>query len=267
VGSIVLMSTVHAAARIVGRSSIVVAVLAITLSGCSAVGSVGGGATTSAQLEDTEAAATTAPSAAPTTVPEGCPATADSVPDGAAIAEIADVDGDGENDTQWYSEATVPFVYGITTASGATITLPDTLAGPNTHSGWTAELHNGVVVTVIDDGRGAALHALVDCDFVTPIGVDARPYTFDMQNSRGFGTGVGCLEVDGGLELNGLQVIEDSDDSYSLMATGITVSTDGLTAMNGYTAVEASLRADDRRVALARTSTCADTPIVSTSGH
>ncbi|MCU1446906.1 hypothetical protein [Cryobacterium sp.] len=226
-----------------------------------------GGASATAQLGDTEAAATSAPTASATTEPQGCPATEGSVPEGAVTAEIADVDGDGKNDTEWYSEATVPFVYGITTASGATIALPDNLAGANSHSGWTAQLHNGVVVTVLDDGRGAVLHALVDCDFVTPIGVDARPYTFDMQNLRGFGTGVGCLEMEGGLELNGLQVSENRDDTYALMSTGITVSTDGLTAMNGYTAVESALPSDDRRVALAHSSTCADTPVVSTSGH
>jgi hypothetical protein len=231
------------------------------------MGAAGGGATASAQLQDTEAAATSSPTESPTIAPEGCPATPESTPGGAVTAKIADIDGDGKSDTQWYSEATVPFVYGITTASGATITLTDTLGGPNTHSGWTAQLHNGVVVSVIDDGRGAALHALVDCDFVTPVGVDARPYTFDMQNLRGFGTGVGCLEVEGGLELNGLQLSENRDGTFSLMATGITVSTDGLTAMNGYTAVESSLPADDRRVALATTSSCADTPVVSTSGH
>lgn len=231
------------------------------------MGTAGDATSATAQLGDTEAAATPAPTATATPEPEGCPATEGSVPEGAVSAEIADVDGDGENDTQWYSEATVPFVYGITTDSGATITLTDGLAGPNTHSGWTAQLHNGVVVTVLDDGRGAVLHALVDCDFVTPIGVDARPYTFDMQNLRGFGTGVGCLEMEGGLELNGLQLSENRDDSYSLMSTGITVSDDGLTAMNGYTAVESALPADDRRVALARSSTCADTPVVSTSGR
>jgi len=262
-----LMSTVHAAARIVGRSSVVVAILALTLSGCSALGVAGGDATETTPLGDSEAAATSTPTTAAPAEPAGCPATTDTIPDGAVTAKIADIDGDGERDTQWYSEATVPFVYGITTASGATITLIDTLAGPNTHSGWTAQLHNGVVVSVIDDGRGAELHALVDCDFVTPRGVDGRAYTFDMQNLRGFGTGVGCLEVEGGLELNGFQLSENRDDTFSLMSTGISVSTDGLSAMNGYTAVDADLPADDRRVAVARSSTCADTPLVSTSGH
>jgi len=262
-----LMSTVHAAARIVGRSSVVVAILALTLSGCSAVGLAGSGATDATPLGDTEAATTSTPTTAAPAEPAGCPATSETTPDGATTAEIADIDGDGKRDTQWYSEATVPFVYGITTASGATITLNDTLAGPNTHSGWTARLHNGVVVTVIDDGRGAALHALVDCDFVTPRGVDGRAYTFDMQNLRGYGTGVGCLEVEGGLELNGFQLSENRGDTYSLMSTGISVSTDGLSAMNGYTAVDSDLPPDDRMVDVAQSSTCATTPLVSTSGR
>jgi hypothetical protein len=267
VSTIVLMSTVHARARIVGRSSVVVAFAALVLSGCSALGVAGGGASASAQLDDSETAGTTVPTPAESAQPQGCPATSESIPDDAVTAKIGDVDGDGENDVQWYSEATVPFVYGITTASGATIALDDPLPGANTHSGWTARLHNGVVVTVLDDGRGAVLHALVDCEFVTPIGVDARPYTFDMQNLRGFGTGVGCLEVEDGLELNGLQVTENRGNTYSIQSTGITVSTDGLTAMNGYTAVESSLDADDPRLALAHTSSCADTAVVSTSGH
>ncbi|WEO78263.1 hypothetical protein BJQ94_04280 [Cryobacterium sp. SO2] len=262
------MSTVHATARIVGRSSVVVILLALVLSGCSGAGATNGNASATAQLGNSaDAAATQAPTPAPTAEPTGCPANSGTVPDGAVTAEIADIDGDGENDTEWYSEATVPFEYGITTASGATITLADGLAGPNSHSGWTAQLHNGVVVTVLDDGRGADLYAFVECAFVTPIGVDARPYAFDMQNLRGYGTGVGCLEVEGGLELNGLQVTENRDGSYALMATGITVSDDGLTAMNGYTAVAAALAADDRRVVEARTSSCADTPVVSTSGR
>jgi hypothetical protein len=231
------------------------------------MGAGGSGASASAQLGESQSASTSVPEPAASTEPQGCPVTGESMPDDAVTAEIGDVDGDTENDLQWYSEATVPFVYGITTASGATITIDDPLAGPNTHSGWTAQLHNGVVVTVLDDGRSAVLQAVVDCEFVTPIGVDARPYTFDMQNLRGFGTGVGCLEVQDGLELNGLQVTQNRGNTYSLQSTGITVSTDGLTAMNGYTAVEPSLDAEDRRIALARTSSCADTPIVSTSGH
>jgi hypothetical protein len=262
------MSTVHAKVRIVGRSVVVVAALALVLSGCSGVAAGNGNASATTQLGDSaEPASTGAPETPAEAEPTGCPATDDTVPDGADIAEIADIDGDGENDTQWYSEATAPFVYGITTASGATVTLADSLAGPGVHSGWTAQLHNGVVVTVLDDGRGADLYAFVDCDFVTPIGVDARPYTFDMQNAHGNGTGVGCLEVEHGLELNGLQVTENRDDSFSLLSTGITVSEDGLTAVNGYTDVAPSLGADDRRVTLAHTSSCADTPVVSTSGR
>jgi len=260
------MSTVHSKTKLAGRFFVVAGFLALTLTGCAASGVAQTGVVTPADAGDS-AELPESPAEPAVAEPTGCPATAESMPAGAASAQIADVDGDGENDTAWYDETSSPFTYGITTASGATLTLPDDLAGPGQHSGWTAALHNGVVVTVLDDSRGATLHAIVECGFVTPIGVDARPYTFDMQNTHDNGTGVGCLEVDDGLELNGLQVTQNRDDSYSLLATGISVSTDGLTAINGYTAVSASLPADDPRVSAAQTSSCGDAAVVSTSGH
>lgn len=262
------MSSVHSKTKVAGRLVVVAGFLALVLGGCAASGAAQAGLAMPASAgEATDPAASDAPAGAVVAEPTGCPATAATMPDGAVSAEIGDVDGDGENDTEWYSEASAPFTYGITTASGATLTLDDGLAGPGAHSGWTAALHNGVVVTVLDDGRGATLHAFVECAFVTPIGVDGRAYTFDMQNLRDNGTGVGCLDVDGGLELNGLQLIENRDDSYALFATGITVSVDGSSAVNGYTAVSASVPADDRRVIEAQTSSCARTHVVRTSGR
>jgi hypothetical protein len=261
------MSTVHSKTKIAGRFFVVAGFLALTLTGCGAAGVAQTSSVTPsgpAGSADAAPESTADPAAAE---PEGCPATTASMPAGAVSAEIADVDGDGENDTEWYDEASSPFTFGISTASGATITLADDLAGPGRHNGWTAALHNGVVVSVLDDSRRATLHAFVDCEFVTPIGVDARPYTFDMQNTHNNGTGVGCLDVEGGLELNGLQVTQNRDDSFALLATGITVSTDGLTAINGYTAVSASLPEDDPRVAEAQTSSCGGAPVVSTSGR
>jgi len=264
------MSSVHSKTKVAGRCVVVAGFLALVLTGCGASGVAQTSAVTPSEGDSAEAVPDSAAdsSAEPAvTEPAGCPATPETMPAGAVSAEIADVDGDGENDTEWYDESTAPFTFGITTASGATVSMADDLAGPGGHSGWTAALHNGVVVSVLDDGRRATLHALVDCGFVTPIGVDARPYTFDMQNTHDNGTGVGCLEVDGGLELNGLQVTQNRDDSFSLMATGITVAADGLSAINGYTAVSASLPEDDPRVHEAQTSSCADAPVVSTSGR
>ena len=264
------MSTVHSKTHRAGRSFVVLGVLLFVLTGCGAAGVAQSSLVTSSETDDTTDATSSDDAddaGEPAAEATGCPATPAEMPAGVVSAEIADVDGDGENDTEWYSEASSPFTYGITTASGATHSLTDDLAGPGAHSGWTAALHNGVVVTVLDDGRSASLHAFVDCEYVTPIGVDGRPYTFDMQNLRGFGTGVGCLEVEGGLELNGFQLSENRGDTYSLMSTGISVSTDGLSAMNGYTAVDSDLPPDDRMVDVAQSSTCATTPLVSTSGH
>lgn len=264
------MSTVLTKTKVAGQISLCAGLLAIALSGCSGIGLADAGG---ASLPPTEATGSTGSTPTGDTddddvaAPTGCPATDETMPADSETTKISDVDGDGKLDTQWYSESNSPFSYGITTASGATHSIEDSLAGPGRHTGWTAPLHNGVIVTVLDDGRSADLYAFVDCAFVTPIGVDGRPYTFDMQNLRGNGTGVGCVQVENGLELNGMQVTENKDGTFSHLATGISVSTDGLTAMSGYTAVVDSLNGDDPRVDRARSSTCGDVPMVSTSGR
>jgi len=265
------MSTVLSKTKVAGQISLCVGLLALALSGCSGNGLATAGG---ASLPPTETTGSTGSVPAgetdgddAETISTGCPATAETMPAEAETSTIGDVDGDGERDTQWYSEATAPFTYGITTASGATHSITDNLAGPGRHSGWTAPLHNGVVVTVLDDSRRADLYAFVDCAFVKPIGVDGQQYAFDMQNLRGNGTGVGCMEVENGLELNGLQVSKNKDGTFSQLATGISVSADGRSAMNGYTAVFEDIPEGDPQLDHAHTSSCADLPIVSTSGR
>lgn len=190
------------------------------------------------------------------------------MPSGAVTAQIGDIDGDGRADTEWYAESPVPFSYGVTTASGATFVIPDTMAGPNTHSGWTATgLESGQVITVVDDGRGAQLYSFLHCAFVTPIGVNGEPYTFDMENLHDNGTGVWCRPVQGGLELDGVQALLGTDGAYVINSTRIIISADGRSATNGGTTQLTGIPADDPRVHDAQRSSCGDTPIVSTSGR
>lgn len=192
----------------------------------------------------------------------GCAPNSEAMPSGAMSAEIGDIDGDGKPDTEWYAE-TPSFAYGVTTASGATFVIPDTMAGPGRHSGWAATgLENDQVLTVVDDGRGAQLYAFVKCAFVTPMGADGKAYTFDMENLRGNGTGVWCT----GGELDGVQALLATDGTYTITVTPILVSADGKTATNGETSQLSAVPADDPRVADAQRSTCGETPIVSTSG-
>ena len=253
--------------------------LVASLSGCSAapagppptasVATPGPGATASAiPSAIPSATATVEPTAsAPVDASApGCLANDTERPDDTYAAQIPDVDGDGLADSQWYAE-TSPFRYGITTASGATFSVPDGLAGPGQHSGWSARLANGVVVTVLDDSRGASLHAIVDCEFVTPLDVKGSPYTFDMQDLRGNGTGVGCRPGASGLELNGFKAVERADGTFTVTATQINVGADGKTAVNGIRSTVSGLSASDPSVLEAQTSSCGSIPVVATSGR
>ncbi|MCU1407145.1 MAG: hypothetical protein JWQ43_3448 [Glaciihabitans sp.] len=188
------------------------------------------------------------------------------MPAAATTAQIADIDGDGLADTEWMSESP-EFRYGITTASGATFSLRDELAGPASHNGWTVTLNNGAIATVLDDGRTAQLYAVVQCSFTTPAGVNAQPYEFDMQNLRGNGTGVGCRIIDGGVWLGGYQIATAADGTRTVTFTEVRLAPDGSSATNGdVAAVATNVSEDDPDVVVAQRSSCLDAPVVSTSG-
>jgi hypothetical protein len=244
-----------------------VAALAVgTLAGCTPQAGEAAGPVSSSPAPGASAPANSA--APPSSAATGCPPSGSGTPAGADTATLPDLDGDGLPDTEWYSDAGAPFSYGITTASGATVSLPDGMAGPTQHSGWTARLGSGVVVTVISDGRGAQLAAFVDCEFVTPIGADGRPYTFDMENLRENGTGIGCLPGGDGPTLAGVQALPADDDTFTVTATEVDVSADGLTAENGATSTLAEgAPAGDPVVQAAQRSSCDDVPVVATSGQ
>lgn len=230
----------------------------------------------------TTAVATT-PSASPTSTPtatslptpvssqqgggKGCSPNDLPVPDDADTATIADVDETDSDATEFYSE-TPRFAFGVHTSSGATVLLPDDLAGPATHSGWMTRFPLAVVA-VIDDGRGATLHAFVDCRFVQTKGVDGTPYSFTVNGSGTTGTGVGCSAyVDGTKELVGLNAVRLSTGRYRIDSTEVKVSADGLTATNGTTKRGTTTYAESSaEVRQANRSTCGDVPIVHTSGR
>jgi hypothetical protein len=197
----------------------------------------------------------------------GCAPNDGAIPAGADTATIEDVDGDGKPDIQYFSE-TPTFEYGIQTASGATISLADDLAGPNRHSGWSAPLENGTVVTVLDDGRAATLHAFVDCGFVTTSGVDGNPYRFLLNGFGDAGTGVECSNGNGGRQLLGVLASRQDSGQYDIAHTVVTVSRDGLLATNGNASpVASNLASTDQQVVLAMKSSCVDIPKVQTSGR
>lgn len=198
---------------------------------------------------------------------KGCSPTSAPVPDDADTATIGDVDLTDSDATEFYTERP-QLAFGVHTASGATILLPDDLAGPATHSGWMTRFPLAVVA-VIDDGRSATLHAFVDCAFVQTKGVDGRPYSFTLNGFGTSGTGVGCGSyVDGTRKLLGLNAVRLASGRYRIDSTEVKVSADGRTATNGATTRgTTTYAADSAQVRQANRSTCGDVPIVHTSGR
>ena len=198
---------------------------------------------------------------------KGCSPNGVRIPDGADTASIDDVDETDSGATEFSSETPV-FEFGVHTKSGATIVLRDDLAGPAMHNGWMARFATNILA-VIDDGRGATLHAFVDCRFVQPRGVNGTPYSFALNGLGTTGTGVGCASfVDGTKKLVGLDAVRLANGRYRIDSTEVKVSADGRTATNG--PVErgrTTYAADSEQVRQANRSTCGDVPIVHTSGR
>ncbi|THG28659.1 hypothetical protein [Naasia lichenicola] len=244
----------------------VLALGAICLSGCS-TGPVAADPDPAA-TQGTSASAAPSASPSPSAAAQGCPANDAQVPGDAIIGQIGDVDGDGQPDQQFYVEAG-GFAYGIHTASGATITLQDDLAGPGSHRGWSVRTGQNQVVTVLDDGRSATLHGFVDCAFTTPIGADGQPYSFSLAGFGDIGTGVACGPADatGFRQIFGIEARVQSDGRYKITSTEVEVSADGSSATNGATTTDPSSYAvDDPRVTTAMTAVCDGVEAVHTSG-
>jgi hypothetical protein len=197
----------------------------------------------------------------------GCPANGIPIPVGAVVSAIEDVDGDNRADTQFFVE-NPEFAYGISTASGATYMLKDRLAGPNTHSGWSAPLESELVITVLDDGRTANLYTFTNCAFVSPVGADGNPYSV---NLRGFGdtaTGLECFSGNGGRWFYAVLATRSDSGRYTISRTSLDISRDGTTVVARDTEqIATDLAEDDPQVSLAMRSTCEDTPKVATSGR
>lgn len=259
--------------RLLTLSSVMFLCLSVAVSGCAGLAGAGSDSEPTPTQSVTPSAGTlVAPSASPTPVstpPEaaGCPSNSGSIPAGADTATIEDVDGDGRPDIQYFSESPT-FEYGIQTASGATVSLPDDNAGPGRHSGWSAPLESGVVVTVLDDSRMASLHAFVDCAFVTTRGVDGNAYRFTLNGFGDHGTGVDCSNGNGGRQLLGILATRDSGGLYEITHTVVSVDREGVLATNGSpSAGDGGLAATDPQVVLAMKSRCGDIPTVQTSGR
>lgn len=250
-----------------------VAVLAgALLAGCTSakppIASLPAAPTTATVTTTTTVTATPSPtpSAPSASASAGCSNGTTTMPAGASVAQIGDVDGDGRPDTEYYAPEAPQ--YGIRTAAGGVYPVQDQLAGPATHSGWTAALDASPgFVTVLSDGRAANLFVFADCRWIRTKGVDGKGYTFGLNGFSEAGTGVACNDRNGGVLLEGVLAAKRANGRFDIRWTQIDISGDGALAENGPTETRWSdLAASDPRVRAANESRCGDAPIVHTDG-
>ena len=205
----------------------------------------------------TAAEASASPSPSTSASPSaGCAPTGTAAPDGVTLVQVIDVDGDGRPDSAWISGGSGRSL-GITTASGATFSAPIETGSPVPAAAVVSAVGaEGTPIALVDVGREALLYSLAGCSVTQTTDSDGAPYTFD----RGFGdqgTGVGCTEVDGVLQLAGLQATEPA--GWLVTRTFVDLSKDGTVATNGdATVVATDAAAADPVVVTAQEVSCGD---------
>ena len=232
----------------------------VLLAGCSSgeddAASPGTTTATATTTQPATQPATTAPSAP---AAQGCPAAPSGqpsgVPEGATAKPTLDVDGDGRPDTLWIDDGTAAggaVVFGVQTASGGTLSTDfNSASGSNARTVLVADVTgDGELVALADDGRSVRLYGLSDCSLVPEQNAQGEQYTFDL-GFTGFGTGVGCADVDG----NGTR------DLVGLLADGTSVTStvvalDGPRATNGASSTIAD--ATPQQLDLASQVSCGD---------
>ncbi len=172
--------------------------------------------------------------AGPAARTSGCAPTGSGVPAGATTKQVIDIDGDGRPDTGWISSGGNTF--GITTASGATMSIPLQLAGGGTRSVLVENPDShGTIAALASDGRTVELLVVKNCGLLPATNAQGAPYKFDL-GVRGTGTGVGCSQITGttGRSLVGLNVhLNAGGQPNSVHRTQIILN--ATTARNGAT--------------------------------
>src|SRR6202035_2634329 len=94
---------------------------------------------------------------------------------------------------------------GITTPAGTGVVQVDN-AGPLPLQALLVDAEqNAMRQLIVSNGRGAHVYLVSGCDITTVIDPQGAPFLFDLQNLRGNGTGIGCMDLGAGPHLAGLQ--------------------------------------------------------------
>ena len=203
-------------------------------------------------------------------VTDGCAPTGDGPPGDAQPRQVVDVDGDDENDSAWLTGGERRRL-GITTASGATFSVPLGSASPERASAvvdLVATEDGTAPIALVDTGRAVRLFSVSGCGLTPTRNPEGVPYTFD-QGFTGQGTGVECADeapsADGArdadrLHLAGLNAEASEDGSvFTVTRTFVDLSADATRAVDGVeeTVVEGA-PADDVAVTAAQRTSCGD---------
>lgn len=147
---------------------------------------------------------------------------------------------------------------GLTTPAGTGVVQVDN-AGPMPLQALLIDAEqNAMRQLIVSNGRGAHLYLVSGCNITSVIDPLGAPFLFDLENLRGNGTGVGCMDLGAGPHLVGLQA--------TLGLTGWTVRRTeidfaGATATPGRSDTVPASSAQDPAVTQAQTISCRDLTI------
>jgi hypothetical protein len=153
---------------------------------------------------------------------------------------------------------------GITTPGG-TGTVEIANAGPLPLQALVIDAQqDGQRQLIVSNGRVAHLFFITACDITPIIGPDGQPFLFDMQNLRGNGTGVGCVDFGDGRRLAGLQALPQGS-GWEVRRTEISLN--GTNATIGTSDTVTAASAQSPSVTEAQTISCGDRTISQDGVH
>jgi hypothetical protein len=147
---------------------------------------------------------------------------------------------------------------GVTTPAGTGVVQVDN-AGPIPLQALLIDAEqNAMRQLIVSNGRGAHLYLVSGCDITTVIDPQGAPFLFDLENLRGNGTGIGCLDIGAGPHLVGLQATL-GPTGWTVRRTQIDFA--GATATPGRSDTVPAASAQDPAVTQAQTISCRELTI------
>ena len=209
----------------------------------------------SAEETPTPAPATMRPASA------RCAPTSSGIPAGADTGVVDDVDGDHRPDTEWSVLDGGAVVFGITTASGATVSARAEFAGGGERTFVVGHLANDAVVLIPSEGRASELWSFRGCALhqvqgTNPEAPSVGPF-FTLASGSGGGDAM-CIEG----ELYSVSYTTAGGDLEDVVGQRVQVSADGSTATISSTKRTIASRLDPAALARYQEVSCGTAPVL-----